>query len=68
MVYARPSHNKRYMLCLLINGSGFRSARSVALRARSHASLYHVFVVAGILRIPLSQPQKRVIQPKRYDK
>ena len=39
----------------------FRSARSL----RSHASLHHIFVIAGMLRIPLSQPQKRRIQPER---
>ena len=26
----------------------------------------HIFVVAGMLRIPLSQPQKHRIQPERY--
>jgi hypothetical protein len=28
--------------------------------------LRHIFAVAGMLRIPLSQPQKRHIQPERY--
>jgi hypothetical protein len=28
--------------------------------------LRHIFTVAGMLRIPLSQPQKRRIQPERY--
>jgi hypothetical protein len=27
--------------------------------------LRHIFTVAGMLRIPLSQPQKRRIQPER---
>jgi hypothetical protein len=26
----------------------------------------HIFAVAGTLRVPLSQPQKRRIQPERY--
>jgi hypothetical protein len=28
--------------------------------------LRHIFAVAGTLRVPLSQPQKRHIQPERY--
>jgi hypothetical protein len=28
--------------------------------------LRHIFAVAGNLRVPLSQPQKRHIQPERY--
>jgi hypothetical protein len=28
--------------------------------------LHHIFAVAGTLRVPLSQPQKRHIQPERY--
>ena len=28
--------------------------------------LHHSFVVAGTLRVPLSQPQSRRIQPERY--
>jgi hypothetical protein len=28
--------------------------------------LRHIFAVAGNLRFPLSQPQKRYIQPERY--
>jgi hypothetical protein len=30
--------------------------------------LRHIFAVVGMLRIPLSQPQKRHIQPERYAK
>jgi hypothetical protein len=26
----------------------------------------HIFAVAGTLRVPLSQPQKRQLQPERY--
>ena len=32
----------------------------------TNASLHHIFVVAGMLRIPLSQPQKHRIQPEGY--
>jgi hypothetical protein len=28
----------------------------------------HIFAVAGTLRVPLSQPQKRHIPPERYTK
>ena len=56
------SHNKRYTLRRLFGGSGLHSPRSL----RSHGSFQHIFVVAGMLRIPLSQPQKRRIQPERY--
>jgi hypothetical protein len=41
---------------------GFRSPRSF----HSHGSLHHIFAVAETLRVSLSQPQKRRIQPKRY--
>ena len=34
--------------------------------ALSGVLLHHSFVVAGTLRVPLSQPQKRHIQPERY--
>jgi len=30
--------------------------------------LHHSFAVAGTLRVPLSQPQNRRIQPERYAK
>jgi hypothetical protein len=30
--------------------------------------LHHILAVAGTLRLPLSQPQKRHIQPERYAK
>jgi hypothetical protein len=42
---------------------GFRSARS-ATPPTPHFT--HIFAVAGTLRVPLSQPQKRRIQPERY--
>jgi len=39
-------------------------------RSRAYALcaflFHHIFAVAGTLRVPLSQPQKRHIQPERY--
>jgi hypothetical protein len=46
-------------------GSGFRLARSFALLIPTPAST-HIIAVAGTLHVPLSQPQKRRIQPERY--
>jgi hypothetical protein len=48
-----------------VGGSGFRLARSFAALIPTPAST-HIFAVAGTLRVPLSQPQKRHIQPERY--
>jgi hypothetical protein len=81
MVYGSTAHNKRYTrLSALrtgrrlrqqvgdglqpagLEGSGF--ARSVASLVPTQHST-HIFAVAGTLRVPLSQPQKRHIQPKR---
>jgi len=46
-----------------LRGLGVPFARSPK---GSHAHFTHIFAVAGTLRVPLSQPQKRRIQPKRY--
>ena len=67
MKYAHTSYNKRYMLRRLIGGSGFRSARSVALRARSHASLQPHFYCPANLRFAYSG-SKNVIYLERYMK
>ena len=64
---AKPAHNKRYMLRRLIGGSGFRSVRSVALRARSHASLQPHFYCPANLRFAYSG-SKNVIYLERYVK
>ena len=61
----KPAHNKRYMLRRLFGGSGFRSARSVALRARSHASLQPHFYCPVNLRFAYSG-SKNVIYLERY--
>ena len=46
------------------------AARATKKPSRANALcgffLRHIFAVAGTLRIPLSQPQKRHIQPERY--
>jgi len=46
---------------------GFRKT-PVGLSALCGVLLHHIFAVAGTLRVPLSQPQKRRIQPERYAK
>jgi hypothetical protein len=43
--------------------SGFRFDRSAAPPTLNST---HIFAVAGNLRFPLSQPQKRHKQPERY--
>ena len=53
------AHNKRYTLRRLIGGSG--SAKRQSGFALCGILLHHIFAVAGMLRIPLSQPQKRRI-------
>jgi hypothetical protein len=45
--------------------TGLRLARSIASLIPTPAST-HIFAVAGTLRVPLSQPQKRRKQPERY--
>ena len=46
------------------------AARATQNTSRAYALcgvlLRHIFAVAGTLRVPLSQPQKRHIQPERY--
>ena len=46
------------------------AARATKNRSRARALcaviLRHIFAVAGTLRVLLSQPQKRHIQPERY--
>jgi len=46
------------------------AARATQKRSRACALcaflFRHIFAVAGTLRVPLSQPQKRHIQPERY--
>jgi hypothetical protein len=65
MEYAPTSHNRSVYAPLPSVAPGFRSPRSAA---PSTAHFTHIFAVAGTLRVPLSQPQKRHIQPERYAK
>jgi hypothetical protein len=48
------------------------AARATQKRSRACALcaflFRHIFAVAGTLRVPLSQPQKRHIPPERYAK
>jgi hypothetical protein len=48
------------------------AARATKNRSRANALCAvfrsHIFAVAGTLHVPLSQPQKRRIQPERYVK
>jgi hypothetical protein len=48
------------------------AARATQKRSRAYALctflFRHIFAVAGTLRVPLSQPQKRHIPPERYAK
>ena len=55
----QTAHNKRYTLRRLFGGSG--SAKHQSGYALCGILLHHIFTVAGMLRIPLSQPQKRRI-------
>ena len=56
MKYGATTHNKRYTLRRLFGGSGYVKHQS---GLRPLWCLRHIFAVAGMLRIPLSQPQKR---------
>jgi hypothetical protein len=62
MEYGGTSHNRTVYASPPVGGSGFHSPRS-ATPLTAHST--HIFAVAGTLRIPLSQPQKRHIQPER---
>ena len=64
VVYARTSPNRIVYASPPYGGSGCEKPQSgYALCA---VFLRHIFAVAGTLRVPLSQPQKRHIQPERY--
>ena len=61
----QTAHNRTVYAASAVAGLVFRSlGHSAALH--SHAHYRHIFAVAGNLRFPLSQPQKRHIQPERY--
>jgi hypothetical protein len=64
MGYGTTAHNRS------VYASPPLAARATKNRSRANALcavfLRHIFAVAGMLRIPLSQPQNRHIQPERY--
>jgi hypothetical protein len=57
------AHNRTVYASGAVAPSGFRFARSATPPTLNST---HIFAVAGNLRFPLSQPQKRHIQPERY--
>jgi hypothetical protein len=63
----KTSHNRTVYAAPAVAGLVFRSLGHCAA-LHSHAHSRHIFAVAGNLRFPLSQPQKRHIQPERYAK
>jgi hypothetical protein len=59
------AHNRTVYAAPAVAGLVFRSlGHSAALHSYAHSR--HIFAVAGNLRFPLSQPQKRRKQPERY--
>jgi len=66
MVYGGTSHNRSVYASPPYGGSGYAKYQSGF--ALCGILLRHIFTVAGTLRVPLSQPQKRHIQPERYAK
>jgi hypothetical protein len=67
MEYGKTAHNRSVYAAPAVAGLVFRSLGHFA-SLHSHAHYRHIFAVAGNLRFPLSQPQKRHIQPERYAK
>jgi hypothetical protein len=63
-MYAPTSHNRSVYASPPVGGSGSEKPQSAY--GLCAVFLHHIFAVAGNLRFPLSQPQKRHIQPERY--
>jgi hypothetical protein len=63
-MYAPTSHNRSVYASPPVGGSGSEKPQSAY--GLCAVFLRHIFAVAGNLRFPLSQPQKRHIQPERY--
>jgi hypothetical protein len=57
-------HNRSVYASPPVGGSGYEKPQSAC--GLGAVFLRHIFAVAGNLRFPLSQPQKRHIQPERY--
>jgi hypothetical protein len=66
MMYAPTSYNRSVYASPPVGGSGYEKPQSAY--GLCAVFLRHIFAVAGTLRVPLSQPQKRHIQPGRYVK
>jgi hypothetical protein len=64
MVYGGTAHNRTVYASPPVGGSGYEKTQSAY--GRCAFFLRHIFAVAGNLRFPLLQPQKRRIQPERY--
>jgi hypothetical protein len=58
------AHNRSVYASPPVGGSGYEKPQSAY--GLCAVFLRHIFAVAGTLRVPLSQPQKRHIQPERY--
>jgi hypothetical protein len=61
---AQTAHNRTVYASPPVGGSGYEKTQSAC--GLCAFFLRHIFAVAGNLRFPLSQPQKRHIQPERY--
>jgi hypothetical protein len=64
MKYGATTHNRTVYASGAVAPSGYEKPQSAC--GLCAVFLRHIFAVAGMLRIPLSQPQKRHIQPERY--
>jgi hypothetical protein len=64
MVYATTSYNRTVYAAPAVAGLAYEKTQSAC--GLCAFFLRHIFAVAGNLRFPLSQPQKRHIQPERY--
>jgi hypothetical protein len=63
MVYGTTAYNRTVTASPPYGGSGYTKPCSGF--ALCTVLFRHIFAVAGTLRVPLSQPQKRQLQPKR---
>jgi hypothetical protein len=64
MGYGGTAPNRSVYASPPVGGSGYEKPQSAC--GLGAVFLRHIFAVAGNLRFPLSQPQKRHIQPERY--
>jgi hypothetical protein len=64
MEYGHTAHNRSVYAAPPYGGLGYKKTQSAY--GLCGVFLRHIFAVAGNLRFPLSQLQKRHIQPERY--